>query len=209
MGRIERYKPRGRNKNNRKRNSLIVIACEGKNKTEEIYFRNYNSRKCIIKFSSGNNTDPIGIVTDLVKFIKKEIEQEVGDKYYAVFDTDVNKNLQIQIDEAKRIAEKNNIEIITSTPTFEFWYLLHLYYTTKVYNSSEQVIEELKGQIKEYTKNMNIYHYLKENTSKAINNAKKIEKYHINLGQALDNEKCIPYTGVHKIVEELIKRNEK
>lgn len=71
------------------------------------------------------------------------------------------------------------------------------------------MIEELKGQIREYTKNMNIYHYLKENTSKAINNAKKIEKYHINLGQALDNEKCIPYTGVHKIVEELIKRNEK
>ncbi len=36
---------------------------------------------------------------------------------------------------------------------------------------------------------------------------KKVEKYHINLGQELDNENCNPYTGAYKIVEELIKRN--
>ena len=141
MGRIEKYKPRGRNRNNKIRNPLIVIACEGKNKTEETYFKNYNSRKCIIRFSKGNSTDPVGIVTDLLKFIDTEVGREFGDKYYAVFDTDVNKNLQLQIDEAKRLAEKNGVELITSTPTFEFWYLLHFVYTTKVYNSSEEVLE--------------------------------------------------------------------
>ncbi len=207
MGRIEKYKPRGRNRNNKIRNPLIVIACEGKNKTEETYFKNYNSRKCIIRFSKGNSTDPVGIVTDLLKFIDTEVGREFGDKYYAVFDTDVNKNLQLQIDEAKRLAEKNGVELITSTPTFEFWYLLHFVYTTKVYNSSEEVLEELKTKINGYTKNMNTYQLVKASTINAINNAKRVEKYHNDLGQALDNENCIPYTGAYKVVEELIERN--
>lgn len=207
MGRIEKYKPRGRNRNNKIRNPLIVIACEGKNKTEETYFKNYNSRKCIIRFSKGNSTDPVGIVTDLLKFIDTEVGREFGDKYYAVFDTDVNKNLQLQIDEAKRLAEKNGVELITSTPTFEFWYLLHFVYTTKVYNSSEEVLEELKTKINGYTKNMNTYQLVKASTINAINNAKRVEKYHNDLGQVLDNENCIPYTGAYKVVEELIERN--
>lgn len=207
MGRLERYKPRGRNRNSKSRNPLIIIACEGKNKTEENYFKNYNSRKCIIRFSKGNSTDPVGIVNDLIKFINAEVGRESGDKYYAVFDTDVNKNLQSQIDEAKSIAKKNGVEIITSTPTFEFWYLLHFGCTTKIYNSSEEVVENLKTKISGYTKNMNTYPILKANTIDAINNAKRVEKYHINLGQVIDNENCIPYTGAYKVVEELIERN--
>ena len=207
MGRIDNFKTRGRNKGNRKRNSLIIIGCEGKNKTEETYFRNFNSRKCIIKFSKGNSTDPVGIVNELIKFIDTEIGREENDKYYAVFDTDVNKNLQNQIDKAKKIAEKNGVEIITSTPTFEFWYILHFLFTTKIYNSSKDVIEDLLNKVSGYTKNMNLYPIIKENTKFAIENAKKVKKYHTDLGQAIDNENCNPYTGVYKVVEELLKRN--
>ena len=207
MGRIDNFKTRGRNKGNRKRNSLIIIGCEGKNKTEETYFRNFNSRKCIIKFSKGNSTDPVGIVNELIKFIDTEIGREENDKYYAVFDTDVNKNLQNQIDKAKKIAEKNGVEIITSTPTFEFWYILHFLFTTKIYNSSKDVIEDLLNKVSGYTKNMNLYPIIKENTKFAIENAKKVKKYHTDLGQAVDNENCNPYTGVYKVVEELLKRN--
>ncbi len=207
MRRIENFRTRERNRGNRPRNPLIVIACEGKNKTEEIYFRNYNSRKCIIRFSKGNSTDPVGIVTDLIKFIDTEIGREEKDKYYAVFDTDVNKGIQSQIDKAKLIAEKNGVEIINSTPTFEFWYMLHFGYTTKIYNSSEEVITDLLNKIDGYTKSMNIYPILKEKTKEAVNNAKKVEKHHLELGQALHNENCNPYTGAYKIVEELIDRN--
>lgn len=207
MGRIDNFKPRGRNRWNRPRNPLVVIACEGNNKTEETYFKNFNSRKCIIKFSKGNSTDPVGIVTDLIKFIDTEIGREEKDKYYAVFDTDVNKDIQSQIDNAKVLAEKNGVEIITSTPTFEFWYMLHFGYTTKIYNSSKELIEDIQEKIDGYTKNMNTYSLLKEKTKDAIINAKKLEKHHLDLGQALNNENCNPYTGAYKIVEELIKRN--
>ena len=207
MGRIDNFKTRERNKRNRQRNPFIIIGCEGKNKTEEIYFKNFNSRKCIIKFSKGNSTDPVGIVRNLIKFIDTEIGREDNDKYYAVFDTDVNKGLQIQIDKAKKLAVKNGVEIITSTPTFEFWYILHFLYTTKIYNSSEVVVKDVLDKIEGYTKSMNVYPAIKENTKFAIENAKRVEQYHIGLGQELDNEDCNPYTGVYKVVEELIKRN--
>jgi hypothetical protein len=207
MGRLESIRQRGRNYERKMRKSFIVIGCEGKNKTEEIYFKNYNSRNCIIKFATGSNTDPVGIVEELIKFIDSEIGREDTDKYYAIFDTDVNQNKQSQINEAQKIAEKNGVEIITSTPTFEFWYLLHFGFTTKKFTSSEEVQKDLKKKITGYTKNMNTYSILKKSTLKAINNAKQVEKYHLSFGQDLDNENCNPYTGVYKVVEELIKRN--
>lgn len=207
MGRLENFKTRGRNKGNRQRNSLIVIGCEGKNKTEEIYFKNYNSKKCMIRFSKGNCTDPVGIVKDLVKFINNEIGKEENDRYYAVFDTDINKGLQSQTDEAKKIAKENGVEIITSTPSFEVWFRLHFGFTTKVYNSDAEVINDLNGKIEGYRKNKNVYLGISDKTTEAIINAKKLEKHHIELGQALDSDKCNPYTATYKVVEELVERN--
>lgn len=207
MGRLESFKQRGRNRQNRKRRSIIVIGCEGNNKTEEIYFKNFNSRKCIIKFSTGKNTDPVGIVNDLIKFIDNEIEREEDDKYFAVLDTDVNQDKQSQIDTAKKLAMENGVEFITSTPTFEYWYILHFEYTTKTYYSSQEVKNDIKKKIKGYSESMEIYSVLKEKTDIAIKNAKKVEKHHLDLGQALDNENCNPYTAAYKVVEELIKRN--
>lgn len=54
---------------------------------------------------------------------------------------------------------------------------------------------------------LNTYPVLKEKTEISIKNAKKVEKHHLDLGQALDNENCNPYTATYKVVEELIKRN--
>lgn len=54
---------------------------------------------------------------------------------------------------------------------------------------------------------LNTYPVLKEKTEISIKNAKKVEKYHLDLGQTLDNENCNPYTSAYKVVEELIKRN--
>ncbi len=207
MGRLENLKPRGRNRQSRKRNSIIVIGCEGKNKTEEIYFKNFNSRQCIIKFSTGNSTDPVGIVKDLIRFIENDIGREKDDKYYVVIDTDINQNKQSQIDKARELAIENGIEFITSIPTFEYWYILHFEYTTKMYNSSEEVQNAIKEKIKGYTKSINIYNLLKEKTDVAIKNAKEVEKYHLKAGKSINNENSNPYTGVYKVVEELIRRN--
>lgn len=207
MGELGSFKTRGRNRNNRQRKSFVVIACEGKyNKTERKYFESFGNKNCIVRFSNGSSTDPVGIVKDLIKYIDCEIGRVENDKYYAVFDTDLNKDIQEQIEEAKKLANENGVEIITSTPTFEFWYILHYGYTTKTYTSSEDVQNDIKTKIKDYSKNMNVYPLLADKTEKAIKNAKKVEKYHFDLGQALDNENCNPYTSVYKVVEELNRR---
>lgn len=149
----------------------------------------------------------MGIVQDILSYVDSEIGREENDKVYAVFDTDVNQNKQDQIEEAKKIADKNGVEIITSTPTFELWFLLHFRYTTKTFTSNSDLQNELKKHIPEYEKNNNTYLSVKDSTGQAINNAKKLEEYQIDIGQALDNENCNPYTSVYKIVEELIERN--
>lgn len=208
MAGMRRFEQRRRNTEKRKRNPFVIIGCEGKNKTEKIYFNNFNSRQCIIKFSKGISTDPKGIVQDLINFIKSnEIEIEENDKVYAVFDTDIGQNKQQRIEEAKSLAEENGVEIITSTPTFELWFLLHFGFTTKVFVSNKALQDELAKKIPNYSKSNNTYLAVKGLTEQAIENAKRLEQYQLNEGRALDSENCNPYTGVYKITEELIDRN--
>lgn len=203
------FERRKRDKGNKKKYPFVIIGCEGNsnNKTEKTYFTNFISRKCIIKFSKGNSTDPVGIVEDLLSFIKNEIELEDDDKVYAVFDTDVNPEKQQLIDEAKKLAKENGVEIITSTPSFELWFLLHFGYTTKMFTSNNDLQNEFMKHIENYSKNGNTYRQIKDMTEQAIEDAKRLEKYQIENGQALDNVNCNPYTAVYKVVEELIKRN--
>ena len=210
MAGVRRFNQRRRNTEQRKRNPFVIIGCEGKNKTEKLYFNNFNSRQCIIKFSKGNSTDPKGIVEDVIRFIRNnQIDLEENDKVYAVFDTDVGQNKQHKIEEAKKLAEKNGVEIITSTPSFEIWFLLHFGYTTKAFVSNKALQDELEKQIPDYSKSNNTYLAVKDLTGQAIENAKRLEQYQISEGQALDSENCNPYTGVYKVTEELINRNKK
>lgn len=205
MGRLEIRK---RNRNNRERKSIVVIGCEGKNKTEKIYLRNYSSRKCILKFSTGNATDPVGMAEDLIRFIKNEdINKKYGDKIYLLIDMDVNQHKQQQVMQAKKMCDEYGIEIIISNPTFELWYILHFEYTTKTYQSSQEVKKDVKTKIRDYTEGMNVFPIIKKQTMLAIENSKSLEKYQEENGQYIFNENCKPYTGIYKVVEELINRN--
>lgn len=207
MGKLDQRK---RNSNKRKTKSIVVIGCEGKNKTETTYFNNYLSRECIIKFSTGIHTNPEGMANDLVDYLKaKDMGANYGDKVYLILDTDVNENKQEQIDRAKEICDKNNIELITSTPSFEFWYILHFGFTTKSYSSSKQIKSELRKKIPGYSEKMNVYPLICEDTEKAIEYAKKIERFHMDNNHAIDSDKANPHTGAYKVVEELKRRNEK
>ena len=207
MAGMRRFEQRKRNTEQRKRNPFVIIGCEGKNKTEKMYFKNFNSRQCMIKFSKGNSTDPKGIVQDVINFIQNEIELEEDDKVYAIFDIDVGQNKQPQIEEAKKLAKENGVEIITSTPTFELWFLLHFGFTTKSFVSNKALQDELAKHIPNYMKSQNTYMAIKDLTRQAIDNAKKLEECQLRKGQALDSEKCNPYTAAYKVTEELINRN--
>jgi len=207
MGRKIEQRSRKREIQN-KLKSVILFGFEGKNKTETIYFSKFQSgnNPFNIRYADGNNTDPVGMIKDVINTMKREdISIEKGDKIYCLIDADVNKNNQTKIDEAIRLASSEGIEIIMSVPSFEIWYRLHYDYTTGQYSSSEAVSKDLKKYISNYDKNSDVFDLLKDRTSVAIEQIKKLEKHHKELGQDVTKEDCNPYTAVYKPVEYILK----
>lgn len=192
----------------RKQKSKILIAAEGKNKTEKTYFSNFEDGKKSynITYARGNNTDPLKLVKMLIKEIDElKLDLQDDDVAYCIFDTDVDSNKNKIIDEAIQLAKKNNIKIITSSPCFELWFLLHYDYTTANMDS-EEVIKRLKEYYPKYEKNINIYPDIIKEIDLAIDRAKKIEKYQIDNNRRIGTVEANPNTEVYKIVEYLMKK---
>lgn len=192
----------------RKQKSKILIAAEGKNKTEKIYFSNFEDGKKSynITYARGNNTDPLKLVKMLIKEIDElKLDLQDDDVAYCIFDTDVDPNKNKIIEEAIQLAKKNNIKIITSSPCFELWFLLHYDYTTANMDS-EKVIKRLKEYYPKYEKNINIYPDIIKEIDLAIDRAKKIEKYQIDNNRRIGTVEANPNTEVYKIVEYLMKK---
>lgn len=199
-----------RNRKNRRTKENILFEFEGNNKTEEIYFNNFQKREnpYNIKFAYGHDTDPVGMINSLISYMKKEdISITNGDKIYCVFDADIDINKQKNIDEAIKLASDNGIEIILSIPCFEIWYRLHFSYTSKVYLSNKEIINDLKNYIPNYEKNINVYDIVKDKTDIAIKNCKRLEKEQIKCGKDINNINCNPYTSIYKPVEYMISKN--
>lgn len=192
----------------RKQKSKILIAAEGKNKTEKTYFSNFEDGKKSynITYARGNNTDPLKLVKMLIKEIDElKLDLQDDDVAYCIFDTDVDPNKNKIIEEAIQLAKKNNIKIITSSPCFELWFLLHYDYTTANMDS-EEVIKRLKEYYPKYEKNINIYPDIIKEIDLAIDHAKKIEKYQIDNNRRIGTVEANPNTEVYKIVEYLMKK---
>lgn len=192
----------------RKQKSKILIAAEGKNKTEKTYFSNFEDDKksYSITYARGNNTDPLKLVKMLIKEIDNlKLDLQDDDVAYCIFDTDIDPNKNKIIEEAIQLAKKNNIKIITSTPCIELWFLLHYDYTTANMDNDE-VIKRLKGYYPKYEKNINIYPDIIKEIDLAIERAKKLEKYQIDNNRRIGTVEANPNTEVYKIVEYLMKK---
>ncbi len=53
------YQSKVRNSNQRKRKRILLLATEGKNRTETQYFKSIPSDDYVIRFAPGNYTDPV------------------------------------------------------------------------------------------------------------------------------------------------------
>ena len=196
-----------RKRNKRREKQCILFNFEGNNKTEEIYFKNYQSREkpYYIKPINNHATDPLQMMEVLINYMqRKGIIISDNYKVYCVFDTDLNSDKQDRINQAIELGKKNGIEPIVSTPCFEIWYREHFKYTSRSYISNEALLDDLKKFIPDYEKNIDIYDCIKDKTKKAIENCKKLEKEQLKNGKILGNCNCNPYTSVYKVVEYLI-----
>lgn len=198
---------RKRNIQNCKSKRVILISYEGKNKTEKNYFNNFSGRdkEYVIKQVPGNETDPVNLVRQTIRKVNElSLDLNEDDKAYCVFDADIKKEKNIQIQNAVKLAKDNNIIPIVSTPCVELWFLLHYEYTTATV-SSDDVIARLQRHYTKYEKNCNIYVEIKDRMDKAIDNSKRLEKYQKQNNRVLQSVEANPYTEMYKIVEELIK----
>lgn len=193
----------------RQHKNKIIIAVEGKNKTEKLYFDNFDNGKksYSITIAKGNDTDPLKLVKSLSKeIVKRELDLSNGDMAFCVFDTDEDTNKNKLIVEAKKYAESKGIKMIASSPCIELWFLLHYEYTTAGL-SNDGVIKRLKQHYPKYEKNMNIYPEINNNVNVAIARAKKLEKYQVDNGKTIGIVESNPSTEMYKIVEYLIQNS--
>lgn len=184
-----------------KRKPLIVICSEGGKKSSEYYyFRNYASRDLRIQFSTGNSTDPKGILEDLLKYIRNEdISSEDKCKIFLVLDTDLDNKRINEIKEIEQQCNDNNIEIITSAPTFEIWYIMHYRNNRLKFLSSKDVKKELQIINGYYTESMDMYKMINKSISSARNTAKNIEQQAVKNNE--DLFKLNPHTSIYKILD--------
>lgn len=185
----------------KKKKPLIVICSEGGKKSSEYYyFRNYTNRNLRIQFSTGNSTDPKGMLEDLLKYIYNEdIHSEDNCRIFLVLDTDLDEKRISEIKEIEQECKKNNIEIITSAPTFEIWYIIHYRNNRLKFQTSKEVKKELQNLNITYKESMDMYKIIKDSTNSARITAKAIEQQIIRNNEELLSSN--PHTSIYKILE--------
>ncbi len=184
-----------------KKRPLIVICSEGGKKSSEYYyFKNYSNRNLRIQFSTGNSTDPKGMLEDLLKYIQNEdIISEDNCKIFLVLDTDLDKKRINEIKEINKRCIDNNIEIITSAPTFEIWYVMHYRNNKLKFQTSKEVKRELQNLNGTYNESMNMHKIIENSTDNARGTAQLLEQKIIKNSEDLLSSN--PHTSIYKILD--------
>ena len=184
-----------------KKKPLIVICSEGGKKSSEYYyFRNHSNRNLRIQFSTGNSTDPKGMLEDLLKYIRNEdIASEDNCRIFLVLDTDLDERRISEIKEIEQQCIENNIEIVTSAPTFEIWYVMHYRNNKLKFQTSKDVKRELQNLNGTYTESMDMYKIIKDSTDNARSTAQSFEQQIIRNKEDLLSSN--PHTSIYKILD--------
>ena len=204
------YIPKKRNTGNRQRKSVILLAAEGNNKTERLYFGAFADERCNIRFAKGNDTDPLHLANSLLNEYKRlELDSELGDSVFCLVDGDLSSQQEKRILQAENKLSKICGVMIVSNPCFEIWFLCHYGFSTKQFSSGQEVIETLKQYIPDYSKGKkNMFDLLQEKTINGLANAKRLEHYHLTAGNNIKQYDCQPRTDVYKVVEQILKQKQ-
>ncbi len=210
------YEKKKRNTGYREPKPIIYIAGEGThNKTEYSYFRSFISDRYCVQFVQEGYSNPVGIVRKLRNKIndRNGLEFKIErDKAFCLVDTDCDRTKNGRIEEAGREAGKDSktpISILTSNPCFEIWFILHDRYTDRKYNSSSEVVSDLRRirGWEDYTKSdTDTYRKTIDKVDTAIKNAKKLEMKHTEDGIKLQTVEAMPSSEVYRLVELLLGR---
>lgn len=183
----------------------IYIFTEGN--TEEIYLKHYANKKKGIEVISVDpkHTDAVGIVKYAKQFIDdNDVDVELGDKCYCVFDSDPKSNPNIN--EAFHLIDgykHKGLECIFSNPSFEIWFILH--YRKAPYGKSaadvKKMIKELiKKDVPEYKETTDIFDLLLDKQDKALQEAIMLAKSQAQVHKNVLSHECNPYTNIFQFI---------
>ncbi len=110
----------------RTRKPVIYLVCEGRNKTERIYFNHFIIRESnyTLRIVNSEATDIMSLGRkgrDI--WLKNQLDKRLGDRVFCLFDIDLDKNKIIKLEEAQK--RFKNVEFIASNPCFEAWLLFY------------------------------------------------------------------------------------
>lgn len=158
----------------------VLVLCEGEsekiylNGLKSDYFNRSNLSGVKIEILTPNN-NPMGLVNEAGKRIKKERGTYPYDSVWIVFDKDSHPDIPRAFD----IARTHNppINIAFSNICFEYWVLLHFEQTNRPYRNSDALISYFRRQdYIDYGKTKNNYELLKERVNTALNNAERLRQ---------------------------------
>ncbi|MCL1803185.1 MAG: RloB family protein [Eubacteriaceae bacterium] len=210
----KRTKESPRKSNNRQKHTLVIIVCEGE-KTERIYFNHFRYLNKALHIEIVKGAEGKSYIDLINKAIEAKIKYFDGTEsecyVWCVSDVDAdhkandykkikNKQLRDYADKAKSYG----FNIALSNPCFELWFLLHYTsFTTRYIKSYDELILLLDKYIPNYHKNLDIYDQLLDKQNTALENSKKLMKYHQDKTENLDffNVDTNPYTNVWSLVE--------
>ena len=182
------------------RKRVIVFGFEGKNnKTETNYFSHFKPKdtRYILKLVSCGVTDPVNMLKS-IKNKRSDFDYNAKEDLTFLFvDIDSNREKDELVERIKTKLPKD-IVIIKSNPCFELWFLNHFCRTTKEFNDSDDLIDELKKYIKGYDKTKDYHKLLSLKVDDAISNSRHQK----------DNEYCNSVTDVVDILNVLVMEKE-
>lgn len=186
----------------------ILIVCEDE-KSGTYYLqelvRDFGLNRRVKVLPSESGCAPKSVLDSATKLYKhQKASGDVYDRVYCVFDRDKPNDFSDVVQKIKHSKPKNTYFAITTTPCFEFWFLLHFSPSSRPYGVNqnktpdEQVNSDLKKIWADYDKGKRgFYNRAKNDLVLAISNAKKL---------ALDNAQTDsnnPQTNMHELIKYL------
>lgn len=184
----------------RKRNPILLLVLEGRNKTERKYFSHYQVRECNYKLviKDSGATDVMGMARRATNLYKEyQMDAALGDRAFCLIDMDLREDKYNAYLKARQTY--HNITLIVSNPCFEVWLLYHFTENPRAESSSQAVKEQMKKYVPEYNESMDVYaqYDLKEKYMVAINRSEKKNALYEEKRTLVDRN---PYTEVQKLI---------
>ncbi len=185
----------------------IIIGVEGNknNQTEKVYLQEISrlQGRYTLIFADGNETDALNVVKSIIKKCREYKISKKDRLAFCIIDTDNDITKREIINQASLLAQQNNIKMLLSTPSFEYWILLHYERTIKHFVNQSDVIEFIrKKHNPRYSKKLANFDFSLESINAALENLEACRK---NMGQSSNDLFHDPNTSFDILVKLLIK----